>query len=75
VVFYDITGALQVGFGFPVAPGQLLYLLDVNRYSDLAAGGRIEVFSTGGARLSSWLASSDRVTGDPDAQPPTVILP
>ncbi len=75
VVFYDITGALQVGFGFPVAPGQLLYLLDVNRYSDLVAGGRIEVFSSGGARLSSWLASSDRVTGDPDAQPPTVILP
>ena len=75
VVLYDISGAAQASFGFPMAAHQMIYLFDLNQYSDLSAGGRIEVFAAGGARLSAWLATSDRVTGDSDAQPPTVLLP
>jgi hypothetical protein len=75
VVLYDAAGALKESFGFAVDPNRLLILFDMSRYADLAQGGRIEVFSDGGARLSSWLASTDRVTGDSDAQPPQVTRP
>ncbi len=70
VLLYDAAGALKASFGFAMAAHRLMILFDMSSYSDLAGGGRIEVFSGNGASLSSWLASTDRVTGDPDAQPP-----
>jgi streptogramin lyase len=73
VLLYDAAGALQENFGFAMVPHRLLILFDVSSYSNLSNGGRIEVFSDEGAQLSSWLASSDRVTGDPDAQPPQAV--
>ncbi|MGH9444080.1 MAG: hypothetical protein ACRD16_17590 [Thermoanaerobaculia bacterium] len=75
VLLYDAAGALKASFGFAVTPHRLLILVDMNAYFDLSLGGRIEVLSDGGARLSAWLASADRVTGDPDAQPPVVLAP
>ncbi len=75
VVLYDAAGALKKSFGIPIGANRPLFLFDMNAYADLSQGGRIEVFSAGDAQLSSWLASTDRVTGDPDAQPPRTILP
>ncbi len=71
--FRDVNGAIGK-LEVPVGDHRLLVLGNVGSHVG-AAGGRLEYAGSAGTSLYGWLAATDSLTGDSDAQPAFPLTP
>lgn len=71
---YDTTGKLVADVAFLVGDHRPIVLPGIGSLVG-SGGGRIEYFGSDGTLLYPWLAATDKITGDSDAQLPLNPIP
>jgi streptogramin lyase len=69
---FNASGGTTATLTVPVRSHSPFLLPEARHALHIPGQGRIEVSGTTGTSLYGWLSSADRITGDPDVEPPIV---